>query len=103
MMLTRKLEETRARLHREKELTVPLGLRVGLEAVSVGAMLFLGVKPVEILLQFLGMAESSSRGRDGLRHFGDLSRGIVATPCHSAIHLGVMAELAFSYSLLRLR
>lgn len=118
MMLTRKLEETLARLHREKELTVPLGLRVGLEAVSVGAgfvptptdtlasslpsvgvMLLRGVKPVEILLQFLGMAESPSRGRDGLRHFGDLLRGIVATTGHSATHLGVMAGLAFSYSL----
>ena len=37
MVLTRRLEEALVRLHREQELTTPLGLRTGLEAVSVGA------------------------------------------------------------------
>ena len=116
MVLTRRLEEAIARLHREKELTTPLGLRTGLEAVSVGAsfvptakdtvssslptvgtLLLRGVKPEEILLQFLGRAGAASEGRDGWRGFGDLSRGLIATAGHAATHLGVMAGLAFAY------
>jgi len=115
MVLTRKLEESLARLHREQRLSSPLGLRSGLEAVSVGAafvptpkdvlasslpttgaLLLRGVKPVEIVLEFLGKAAAPSGGRDGIRHFGDLSRGIVATTGHTATHVSVMAGIAFS-------
>jgi len=116
MVLTRRLEEALARLHREQELTTPLALRTGLEAVSVGAsfaptpkdaiasslptvgtLLLRGVKPEEIVLQFLGKGTSPSQGRDGLGHFGDLSRGIVATTGHPAMHVSVMAGMAFAY------
>lgn len=115
MVLTRKLEESLARLHREQRLSSPLGLRSGLEAVSVGAafvptpkdvlasslptvgaLLLRGVKPVEIVLEFLGKAAAPSGGRDGIRHFGDLPRGIVATTGHTATHVSVMAGMAFS-------
>jgi TPP-dependent pyruvate/acetoin dehydrogenase alpha subunit len=115
MVLTRKLEESLARLHREQELSAPLGLRSGLEAVAVGAafvptakdaiasslptvgtLLLRGVKPVEIVLQFLGKANAPSAGRDGIRHFGDLARGIVAPTGHTATHVSVMAGIAFS-------
>jgi TPP-dependent pyruvate/acetoin dehydrogenase alpha subunit len=115
MVLTRKLEESLARLHREQELRSPLGLRSGLEAVSVGAafvptprdalasslptvgtLLLRGVKPAEIVLQFLGRAGAPSGGRDGIRHFGDLSRGIVGTTGHTATHVSVMAGLAYA-------
>lgn len=116
MVLTRRLEETLARLHRDNELTTPLGLRTGLEAISVGAafvptpkdalasslptvgaLLLRGVKPEEIVLQFLGKEAGPSRGREGLRHFGDLSRGLVATTGHAATHISVMAGMAFAY------
>jgi len=116
MVLTRRLEEALARLHREQELTTPLALRTGLEAVSVGAsfaptpkdaiasslptvgtLLLRGVKPEEIVLQFLGKGTSPSQGRDGLGYFGDLSRGIVATTGHPATHVSVMAGMAFAY------
>jgi TPP-dependent pyruvate/acetoin dehydrogenase alpha subunit len=120
MVLTRKLEESLARLHREQRLSSPLGLRSGLEAVSVGAafvptardvlacslpttgaLLLRGVKPVEIVLGFLGKAAAPSGGRDGIRYFGDLSRGIVATTGHTATHMSVMAGMAFSAQLRR--
>lgn len=116
MVLTRRLEESLARLHREHELDTPLGLRTGLEAVSVGAsfvstpkdalasslptvgaLLLRGVKPEEIVLQFLGKRAAPSHGREGLRHFGDLSRGLVATTGHAATHVSVMAGMAFAY------
>lgn len=116
MVLTRRLEESLVRLHRENELTTPLGLRTGLEAVSVGAsfvptakdalasslptvgaLLLRGVKPEEIVLQFLGKQAGPSRGREGLRHFGDLSRGLVATTGHAATHVSVMAGVAFAH------
>lgn len=116
MVLTRRLEETLVRLHREHELTTPLGLRTGLEAVSVGAsfvptpkdalasslptvgtLLLRGVKPEEIVLQFLGKEAGPSKGREGLRYFGDLARGLVATTGHAATHLSVMAGMAFGY------
>jgi TPP-dependent pyruvate/acetoin dehydrogenase alpha subunit len=120
MVLTRKLEESLARLHREKQLSSPLGLRSGLEAVAVGsgfvptpqdalasslptvgALLLRGVKPVEIVLTLLGKATAPSGGRDGIRHFGDLTRGIVATTGHTAAHVSVMAGIAFSARVLR--
>ena len=116
MVLTRRLEEALVRLHRENELTTPLGLRTGLEAVSVGAsfvptpkdalasslptvgaLLLRGVKPEEIVLQFLGKEAGPSKGREGLRYFGDLSRGLVATTGHAATHVSVMAGMAFGY------
>jgi TPP-dependent pyruvate/acetoin dehydrogenase alpha subunit len=115
MILTRKLEESLARLHREKRLTSPLGLRSGLEAVSVGAafvptakdvlasslpttgvFLLRGIKPVEIVLEFLGKGAEPSGGRCGIRHFGDFSRGIVATTGHAAAHVSVMTGMAFA-------
>jgi TPP-dependent pyruvate/acetoin dehydrogenase alpha subunit len=115
MVLSRKLEESLARLHREKRLTSPLGLRSGLEAVSVGAafvptprdvlastlpttavFLLRGVRPAEIVLEFLGKGAEPSGGRSGIRHFGDLARGIVAATDHAATHVGVMAGVAFS-------
>ena len=116
MVLTRRLEEALVRLHRENELTTPLGLRSGLEAVSVGAsfpptpkdalasslptvgaLLLRGVKPEEIVLQFLGKQAGPSKGREGLRYFGDLERGLVATTGHAATHVSVMAGMAFGY------
>ena len=116
MVLTRRLEEALVRLHRENEFTTPLGLRTGLEAISVGAsfvptpkdalasslptvgaLLLRGVKPEEIVLQFLGKEAGPSRGREGLRYFGDLSRGLVATTGHAATHVSVMAGMAFAY------
>lgn len=116
MLLTRALEETLARLHREGEMSSPLGLRSGLEAVAVGSafapapkdtlssslpslgcLLLRGVKPAEIVAQFLGKATAPSGGRDGLRDLGDLERGVVATAGHAAAHVSVMAGLAYSY------
>ena len=116
MILTRKLEEALARLHREKELTTPLALRSGLEAVGVGAgfvptardaissslptigtLLLRGVKPDEIVLQFLGKSTAPNGGREGLRQLGDLGRGLVAAIGHSASHVSVMAGAAFAY------
>lgn len=115
MVLTRKLEEALARLHREKGLLAPLGLRSGLEAVAVGAafvptprdaiasslptvgaLLLRGVKPVEIVLQFLGKGTSPSGGRDSLRSFGDLSRRIIAPAGHTGAHVSVMAGVGFA-------
>jgi len=120
MVLTRRLEEALVRLHREKELVTPLGLRTGLEAVSVGSsfvptprdavasslptvgtLLLRGVKPEEIVLQFLGKGSSPSEGRDGWRCFGDLSRGLIATAGHAATHVSVMAGMAFAYRIRR--
>jgi len=116
MLLSRRLEEALARLHREQELTTPFQLRSGLEAIGVGAafvptpsdtlasslptvatLLLRGVKPEEIVLQFLGKGNAPSGGREVLRHFGDLSRGLVATTGHLATHVSVMAGTAFAY------
>jgi TPP-dependent pyruvate/acetoin dehydrogenase alpha subunit len=111
MLLTRKLEEVLSRLHREQELSFSLGLRSGLEAVAAGASFALAANDVvssslptvgillgrrvtalEILLEFLG----KGRGRNGIGHFGDLGRGIVATGGHSGMHVSVLAGWALS-------
>ena len=116
MVLTRRLEEALVKLHRDEELSTPLGLRSGLEAVSVGAsfaptpkdviasslptvgtLLLRGFKPEDIVNQFLGKDEALSGGREGLRHLGDLERGLIATTGHVATHVSVLAGLAFSF------
>jgi TPP-dependent pyruvate/acetoin dehydrogenase alpha subunit len=56
-----------------------------------------GVRPVEILLEFLG----KGRGRNGISHFGDLGRKIVAPAGHAGMHVSVMAGWALSASLQR--
>ncbi|HXV65575.1 MAG TPA: thiamine pyrophosphate-dependent enzyme [Vicinamibacteria bacterium] len=115
MVLTRKLDEALARVHRERRLVSPLGLRSGLEAVAVGAAsvpgredaiasslptvgtwLVRGVSPRELVSQFLGTSEAPSQGRDGLAGLGDLDRGVVAAGDHAAIHVSVIAGIAFS-------
>jgi TPP-dependent pyruvate/acetoin dehydrogenase alpha subunit len=115
LILTRKLQESLARLHCAKRLSFAAGLRSGLEAVSVGAafalsqtdvlassiptigaLLVRGVTPVEVVLEFLGTGAQPTGGRNDIAHFGDLGRGIVATTGHVASHVSVMAGMAFS-------
>ena len=115
LKLTRRVEEVLARLHREEKVTGPLCFVAGLEAVSVGAVYWLGsgdllasslpslgsiiargVRPVEIFSHFLGRADSSSRGRDGSILLGSFERGLVAPTGHPATHLGVMAGVALA-------
>ncbi|HSF16472.1 MAG TPA: thiamine pyrophosphate-dependent enzyme [Vicinamibacteria bacterium] len=120
MVLTRKLDEALARAHRERRLVSPLGLRSGLEAVAVGSAsvpgredaiasslptvgtwLARGVSPRDLVSQFLGTSEAPSQGRDGLAGLGDLDRGVVAAADHAAIHVSVMAGIAFSSRITR--
>ena len=115
LKLTRRVEEELARLHREEKVTGPMCFVAGLEAVSVGAVYWLGsgdllasslpslgsiiargVRPVEIFSHFLGRDDSSSRGRDGSILLGSLERGLVAPTGHPATHMGVMAGVALA-------
>ena len=98
MVLTRRLEEALARLHREQELTTPLALRTRLEAVSVGAsfaptpkdaiasslptvgtLLLRGVKPEEIVLQ-IGQHRVRFTAEDDFSPLGALDKGVQSVP-----------------------
>ena len=63
---------------------------------TTGALLLRGVRPAEIVMEFLGKGAAPSGGRSGVRDFGDIGRGIVATTGHAATHVSVMAGFAFS-------
>ncbi|HSB78065.1 MAG TPA: thiamine pyrophosphate-dependent enzyme [Candidatus Methylomirabilis sp.] len=97
LRLTRSLEERIGILYRQGKIFGGVYLSTGQEAVSVGgayalepgdiivpshrdmgAHLLRGIKPREILAQYLGRVGGLSRGRDGNVHFGDIQRGDVA-------------------------
>lgn len=97
LRLTRSLEERIGILYRQGKIFGGIYLSTGQEAVSVGgayalepgdiivpshrdmgAHLLRGIKPREVLAQYLGRVGGLSRGRDGNVHFGDIQRGDVA-------------------------
>ncbi|MES1240643.1 MAG: thiamine pyrophosphate-dependent dehydrogenase E1 component subunit alpha [Acidobacteriota bacterium] len=45
---------------------------------NLGAYFIRGVKPREIMMQYMARADSPTGGKDANNHFGDLSRGLVA-------------------------
>ncbi len=97
MKLTRMVEERLGNLYRQNKVVGGLYSSRGQEATSVGSayaleaqdmmgplirnlgsMLVRGVKPREVMMQYMAKSDSPTGGKDGNTHFGDLKRGLVA-------------------------
>jgi TPP-dependent pyruvate/acetoin dehydrogenase alpha subunit len=97
MKLNRMLEERLGNLYRQGKVVGGLYSSRGQEATSVGSayalapqdfmgplirnlgsMLVRGVKPREVMMQYMAKGGSPTGGKDGNTHFGDLARGLVA-------------------------
>src|SRR5947199_4012916 len=99
MRLNRAVEETMVKLFRQNKIVGGLYSSLGQEAISVGtcyalekqdwiapmirnigALLVKGVPPRDIFMQHMAKDDSSTKGRDGTSHFGDLDNLHIVSP-----------------------
>jgi TPP-dependent pyruvate/acetoin dehydrogenase alpha subunit len=97
LKLNRMTEDRLSNLYRQGKVVGGLYSSRGQEAISVGSSYALqpqdvlgplirnlgsyfvrGVKPREVMMQYMARADSPTGGKDANNHFGDLSRGFVA-------------------------
>jgi pyruvate dehydrogenase E1 component alpha subunit/2-oxoisovalerate dehydrogenase E1 component alpha subunit len=115
MKLNRMTEERLGSLYRQNKVVGGLYSSRGQEATSVGSayalapqdfvgplirnlgvMLVRGVKPREVMMQYMARSDSPTGGKDGNTHFGDLSRGIVAPISMLGALIPVMVGVALA-------
>lgn len=115
MKLNRMVEERLGNLYRQGKVVGGLYASRGQEATSVGsayalapqdmmgplirnlgAMLVRGVKPREVMMQYMAKSDSPTGGKDGNTHFGDLKRGLVAPISMLGAVIPVMAGVALA-------
>jgi TPP-dependent pyruvate/acetoin dehydrogenase alpha subunit len=63
---------------------------------NLGTMLVRGVKPREVMMQYMARADGPTGGKDVNTHFGDLSRGLVAPISMLGSLIPVMAGVALA-------
>jgi TPP-dependent pyruvate/acetoin dehydrogenase alpha subunit len=115
MKLNRMVEERLGNLYRQGKVVGGLYSSRGQEATSVGSayalapqdfmgplirnlgsMLVRGVKPREVMMQYMAKGGSPTGGKDGNTHFGDVSRGLVAPISMLGALIPVMAGVALA-------
>src|ERR1700682_1896032 len=116
MRLNRELEEQMVRLFRQNKIVGGLYPSLGQEAISVGsayalgpgdwiapmirnigALLVRGFGPAELFAQFMGRAESPTRGKDNGSHIADLQgRHVVAPTSMLGDLIPIMAGVAMA-------
>jgi TPP-dependent pyruvate/acetoin dehydrogenase alpha subunit len=115
MKLNRMVEERLGNLYRQGKVVGGLYSSRGQEATSVGSayalgpqdfmgplirnlgsMLVRGVKPREVMMQYMAKGGSPTGGKDGNTHFGDLSRGLVAPISMLGALIPVMVGVALA-------
>src|SRR3954465_2726199 len=115
MKLNRMVEERLGNLYRQGKVVGGLHSSRGQEATSgggpnplapqdalgplirnLGAMLVRGVKPREVMMQYMAKSDSPTGGKDGNTHFGDLQRGLVAPISMLGALIPVMAGVALA-------
>jgi TPP-dependent pyruvate/acetoin dehydrogenase alpha subunit len=115
MKLNRMVEERLGILYRQGKVVGGLYSSRGQEATSVGSayalepqdvvgplirnlgtMLVRGVKPREVMMQYMAKSDSPTGGKDGNTHFGDLSRGLVAPISMLGAVIPVMVGVALA-------
>lgn len=119
MKLTRMVEDRLGNLYRQGKVVGGLYSSRGQEATSVGSayalephdmmgplirnlgsMLVRGVKPREVMMQYMARSDSPTGGKDGNTHFGDLSRGLVAPISMLGAVIPVMTGVALAGKML---
>src|SRR5215471_1831635 len=115
MKLNRMVEERLGNLYRQGKVVGGLYSSRGQEATSVGSayalepqdfvgplirnlgsMLVRGVKPREVMMQYMAKGGSPTGGKDGNTHFGDLARGLVAPISMLGALIPVMVGVALA-------
>lgn len=115
LKLNRMTEDRLSNLYRQNKVVGGLYSSRGQEAVSVGSAYALGpddvvgplirnlgtyfvrgVKPREIMMQYMARADGPTGGKDVNTHFGDLSRGLVAPISMLGSLIPVMAGVALA-------
>jgi len=115
LKLNRMTEERLGNLYRQNKVVGGLYSSRGQEATSVGsayalepqdfvgplirnlgAILVRGVKPREIMMQYMARSDSPTGGKDGNTHFGDMTRGLVAPISMLGALIPVMAGVALA-------
>jgi pyruvate dehydrogenase E1 component alpha subunit/2-oxoisovalerate dehydrogenase E1 component alpha subunit len=113
MKLNRMVEDRLSNLYRQGKVVGGLYSSRGQEGISVGSAYALapqdmigalirnlgslfvrGVKPREVMMQYMARADGPTHGRDVNLHFGDMSRGIVAPISMLGALIPVMAGVA---------
>lgn len=115
LKLTRMVEDRLGNLYRQGKVVGGLYSSRGQEATSVGSayaleaqdvmgplirnlgsMLVRGVKPREVMMQYMAKSDSPTGGKDANTHFGDLERGLVAPISMLGAVIPVMAGVALA-------
>jgi TPP-dependent pyruvate/acetoin dehydrogenase alpha subunit len=115
MKLNRMTEDRLGSLYRQNKVVGGLYSSRGQEATSVGSayalapqdfvgplirnlgvMLVRGVKPREVMMQYMARSDSPTGGKDGNTHFGDLARGLVAPISMLGAVIPVMVGVALA-------
>jgi TPP-dependent pyruvate/acetoin dehydrogenase alpha subunit len=121
LRLTRTLEERLTTLYRQSKVIGGLFRSLGQEGESVGsayalergrnrdflspltrnlgAMLVMGVEPIQILRQYMAKAGSPTQGREMNIHFGDLERGYLGQISHLGDMIPVMAGITLTFKM----
>lgn len=118
LFLTRTLEDRVTALYRQGRIVGGVYTSHGMEAISVGyayaleagdviapmhrdmgAFLIRGMKPKEILAQYLGKRTGPTKGKDANVHMGDLKRGIFAFVSHLADNLPLATGAALAFKI----
>ena len=115
LKLTRMVEDRLGNLYRQGKVVGGLYSSRGQEATSVGSayalepldvmgplirnlgsMLVRGVKPREVMMQYMAKSDSPTGGKDANTHFGDLQRGLVAPISMLGAVIPVMTGIALA-------
>lgn len=115
LKLTRMVEDRLGNLYRQGKVVGGLYSSRGQEATSVGSayaleaqdvmgplirnlgsMLVRGVKPREVMMQYMAKSDSPTGGKDANTHFGDLERGLVAPISMLGAVIPVMVGVALA-------
>lgn len=115
LKLNRMVEERLGNLYRQGKVVGGLYSSRGQEATAVGsayalepqdyigplirdlgAMFVRGVKPREVMMQYMARSDSPTGGKDANTHFGDMARGLVAPISMLGALIPVMAGVALA-------
>ena len=115
MVLTRAVEDRMVAMYRAGDLLGSLYTGHWHEAISVGATaalrpddylapihrdlgahLWRGMEPWQVMASFMGKATSPTHGRDGTLHYGRLDLGIYNLPSHIPANFPVATGMAFA-------
>jgi TPP-dependent pyruvate/acetoin dehydrogenase alpha subunit len=125
LRLTRVVEQVLTSLYRQNRVIGGLYCSLGQEATAVGSafalrrrtdgsgdviapairnlgsLFVMGVRPVDVLRQYMAKGDSPTRGREQNVHFTDYGRGFIGPISHLGTMIEVLAGVALSFRLRR--